>query len=237
MSRSARREAKIYSKAGAIAEQALNAIKTVVAFNGQEYECKRYERSLDAAKMAGITKSIMLGVGMGVTLVVMFCDYGMTFYIGSSFVADGKISASSLLMTFFSIMLGSIAMGQALEQFAVISTAQGAAVAVYDVIDRVRWVSKYSSRFQEPSINSAQAHGFAPPTTSGHVKFRNIKFSYPTRPKQLILNNISLEAKPGQTIALVGSSGCGKSTLVQLLLRFYDPTSGEVDNSTLKPTF
>lgn len=87
--------------------------------------------------MAGITKSIMLGVGMGVTLVVMFCDYGMTFYIGSSFVADGKISASLLLMTFFSIMLGSIAMGQALEQFAVISTAQGAAVAVYDVIDRV----------------------------------------------------------------------------------------------------
>lgn len=43
-----------------------------------------------------------------------------------------------------------------------------------------------------------------------------------------ILNGLNLEAKPGQTVALVGSSGCGKSTTVQLLLRFYDPHDGEV---------
>ena len=63
---------------------------------------------------------------------------------------------------------------------------------------------------------------------TGAMRFNSIKFTYPTRPDTVILNNFNLEVLPGQTVALVGSSGCGKSTTVQLSERFYDPDEGVV---------
>lgn len=54
------------------------------------------------------------------------------------------------------------------------------------------------------------------------------RFSYPSRPDQVVLKNFSLKIKAGQKIALVGASGSGKSTIVSLIERFYDPQEGEV---------
>ena len=56
----------------------------------------------------------------------------------------------------------------------------------------------------------------------------NVVFHYPTRDTVRVLNGLSLDVEPGQTLALVGSSGCGKSTVLQLLQRFYDTDSGAV---------
>jgi len=60
------------------------------------------------------------------------------------------------------------------------------------------------------------------------VELKDIHFTYPTRPDVEVLKGVSLTVKPGQMVALVGSSGCGKSTAVQLIERFYDPSSGDV---------
>ncbi|RYG50599.1 ATP-binding cassette domain-containing protein, partial [archaeon] len=68
--------------------------------------------------------------------------------------------------------------------------------------------------------------GDAAAKVSGHIEFRNVSFAYPTRPHQPVLQNFSLTIEPGQTVALVGPSGSGKSTVVQLLERFYNPSSG-----------
>jgi len=56
----------------------------------------------------------------------------------------------------------------------------------------------------------------------GNIEFKNVTFSYPTRPDQIILKNVSFKITKGQQVALVGYSGCGKSTIIQLLERFYD---------------
>ena len=55
-----------------------------------------------------------------------------------------------------------------------------------------------------------------------------MKFRYETRPNIPVLEGLSLQLEPGQSLALVGPSGCGKSTIVSLIMRFYDPTGGEV---------
>ena len=61
------------------------------------------------------------------------------------------------------------------------------------------------------------------------LKFRNVTFSYPTRPGKLIMDGFNLSIRKGETLALVGPSGGGKSTVVSLIERFYDPASGTVD--------
>lgn len=63
---------------------------------------------------------------------------------------------------------------------------------------------------------------------TGSFSFKDVEFSYPTRPHQRILKGINLKVAAGQTVALVGSSGCGKSTVLQLLQRYYDPDSGTI---------
>ena len=57
----------------------------------------------------------------------------------------------------------------------------------------------------------------------GRIAFREVHFSYPTRPEQPVLNGFTLTVEPGQTVALCGASGSGKSTVIALLERFYDP--------------
>ncbi|CAG11905.1 unnamed protein product [Tetraodon nigroviridis] len=80
----------------------------------------------------------------------------------------------------------------------------------------------------KPNIDSFSEDGFKPDYIKGDIEFKNIHFSYPSRPEVQILNDMSLHVRNGQTMALVGSSGCGKSTTIQLLQRFYDPQKGSI---------
>jgi len=77
-------------------------------------------------------------------------------------------------------------------------------------------------------INSSSDDGLKPESIRGDLSFKTIKFCYPTRPGDTILNDFSIDIKAGQTVAFVGSSGSGKSTCVKLLERFYDPNEGTV---------
>ena len=64
--------------------------------------------------------------------------------------------------------------------------------------------------------------------SSGRIEFRNVYFSYPTRPGVNVCKDYSITIEPGEVVALVGPSGSGKSTIMNLLLRFYDADAGEI---------
>lgn len=101
--------------------------------------------------------------------------------------------------------------------FVAVTQGQGAAVKLFDTIDRV------------PSIDSASSTGLKPSKVVGEITFRNVNFTYPSRPNIPIVKNLSLRFPAGKTTALVGASGSGKSTIVNLVERFYDPISGFVE--------
>lgn len=66
------------------------------------------------------------------------------------------------------------------------------------------------------------------PKLDGHIKFKNVCFSYPSRPDVMIFDNLCLKISAGKIVALVGGSGSGKSTIISLIERFYEPLSGQV---------
>lgn len=70
---------------------------------------------------------------------------------------------------------------------------------------------------------------------NSRVRFNGLRFRYPTRPDVEVLQGLTLEVTPGETVALVGASGCGKSTTVQLVERFYDPEDGTVVSRSRSP--
>ncbi|CAJ0565333.1 unnamed protein product, partial [Mesorhabditis spiculigera] len=209
-------EMKKYAVAGQIAEEVLTSIRTVFAFNGQEKECQRYDKALEAGKLDGYKKSVYIGAGLACTFVVIFSSYCLAFWVGTDYIYWGMATSSKVLTVFFSVMMGSMAMGQAGQQFAVFGVALGAAGVVFQVIDR------------EPEIDSYSEDGQKPKQIRGEVRVENLHFRYPSRKDVPILKGISLTCAPGETVALVGSSGCGKSTIVQLLLRYYNPDEGKI---------
>lgn len=104
----------------------------------------------------------------------------------------------------------------ALPNISFITEATIAASRIFKLIDRV------------PQIDSEDGKGKVLAYVRGDIEFKEVTFSYPSRPDVQILQDFSLKVKAGRTVAIVGGSGSGKSTVISLLERFYDPTNGDI---------
>uniref|UniRef100_UPI00358EA8DA ATP-dependent translocase ABCB1-like isoform X2 n=1 Tax=Myxine glutinosa TaxID=7769 RepID=UPI00358EA8DA len=211
-------ELKSYAKAGAVAEEVLSAIRTVVAFGGQKKAIDKYKANLVEAKNKGIKKAIVANLCLGLFQLLIFASYALAFWYGTKLVIDEpqNYTIGRILIVFFSVLIGTISLAQGGPKLRNISQAQGAAYEVYKTIEKERL------------IDSSCDEGYRPDSIQGDLAFENIDFTYPARPDVQVLKGLNLLVPSGKTIALVGSSGCGKSTTIQLLQRFYDPGNGKI---------
>ncbi|XP_044802489.1 ATP-dependent translocase ABCB1 isoform X2 [Bubalus bubalis] len=210
------KELLAYAKAGAVAEEVLAAIRTVIAFGGQKKELERYNKNLEEAKRIGIKKAITANISMGAAFLLIYASYALAFWYGTSLVLSREYSIGQLLTVFFSVLIGAFSIGQASPNIEAFANARGAAYEVFKIIDH------------KPNIDSYSNTGHKPDNIKGNLEFRNVHFHYPSRNEVKILKGLNLKVGSGQTVALVGNSGCGKSTTVQLMQRLYDPTEGMV---------
>ncbi|KAM3821027.1 ATP-binding cassette sub-family B member 5 [Vipera latastei] len=212
------KELLAYAKAGSVAEEILSAIRTVVAFNGQKKAIARYDKNLEEAQSIGTKKTITTNISIGVSQFLIYGCYALAFWYGTKLTVDEKdnYDIGKVLIIFFSVLVGAFALGQASPNLENVANARGAAYQVFKIIKKPR------------PIDSSSTEGFKLDRLRGEIEFKNIFFSYPSRPNIQILRGLNLKIQPGQTIALVGSSGCGKSTTIQLLQRFYDPPQGQI---------
>lgn len=205
-----------YADAGSIAEQAFAGIRTVFSFTLQNRFADRYDVELERAYKVGRKRGLVTAIGFGFFMFILFATYGLAFWYGSTLVMESKMDGPTVLVVFIAMIIGAMSLLQLPPNLSAISSARGAAYKIYQTIDRV------------PIIDPDNETGIKPAKIIGNIEFKNVQFKYPTRPDVMILKNLSLEIKPGMTVAFVGPSGSGKSTSVQLLQRFYDPLSGSV---------
>jgi len=204
------------AEASAYAAENLGAVRTMQAFAYETTASKRYraavERSFRAAKermkaRAVLTALIMFIVVASVTGVLWF---------GASSVVAGSISGGRLGQFVLYAVFAAAAFVQLSEVWGEMAQAAGAAERLGELLNI------------KPEIRSPAEPVSLPIPPRGEIEFKNVRFAYPERPGESILNGISFRVRPGDTVALVGPSGAGKTTIFNLLLRFFDPVSGEV---------
>ncbi|KAJ8964325.1 hypothetical protein NQ314_004995, partial [Rhamnusium bicolor] len=217
-------ELESYGASGAIAEEVLSSIRTVVAFDGQEKEIERYNKYLIDAKDNNIKRSLFNALSNGCLWFFVYSCYALSFWYGVGLIIEEKhlpdnekvYTPGNMVSVFFSTLVATWNFGMGAPFLEVFGAASGAAQKIFYVLD------------SEPKINKYRECGIEPYRFKSHIRFDNVHFSYPSRPDVKVLQGFNLKIEYGQTVALVGNSGCGKSTCIQLLQRFYDPVSGNI---------
>jgi len=214
---------------GAFAVESLGAIQTVQAFTHEAEDRANFSSAVEAAFKVAIKRvmarsylQVAIG-GLGYVAVILVIWFGLGMV-----QEDSKAVAQGLMAQEDAFTIGALF---TFTGFAFI-LAFGVA-ALSEVWSEVQRAAGASERLVEllqvkPDIVAPENPVDMPHPATGRVEFRDVTFHYPTRPEVSALEGYDLQVKEGETIALVGPSGAGKTTVFQLLLRFYDPQSGQV---------
>ncbi|CAH0703399.1 unnamed protein product [Spodoptera exigua] len=204
--------------ATAIATEAVVSIKTVQSLGVELVFLKKFEEALNEACLAVSKKTRWRGLVLGLGVYVPFMAFCSATVYGAVLVAYGEIEYKIVMLVNEAIMYGAYMLGQSLVYVPSFNSAKTCGARILALIKRTPRVKT------EDGIRDKKDW-----TATGNFSIRDVEFSYPTRPHLRILKGIDLKVDAGKTVALVGSSGCGKSTILQLMQRFYDPDSGNIE--------
>ncbi|QJD97835.1 ATP-binding cassette domain-containing protein [Mucilaginibacter robiniae] len=205
------------AESNTIVEETLQGIANVKAFVSEAFEANRYDRNLREVVNLAVRGSKYRGM-FGAFIV--FCLFGVIFceiWYGSYLVSIhdhgftfGKLTTFIVYAAFISAAMGSLP-----DLYANIQKAVGSSERVLEILNE-----------QGEPISITETDNNIKQTLKGNLSFRHINFHYPSRPEIEVLKDVTLEAKAGQKVAIVGPSGSGKSTMASLILQFYHPQSG-----------
>jgi ATP-binding cassette, subfamily B, bacterial len=207
-------------------DETIHAVRTVQAYARQDFENTRFVDRISALFANAAERERNSAMLTSIVIVLAFTGISLILWIGGRDVLAGNMTAGQLSAFVFYAVIVATAVGSIAEVFGQLKRAAGAS-------ERIRELLLTESEIQSPANPTAFPKELA---SRGDIEFANVNFSYPTRPEQIALKDFSLRVKPGEVVALVGPSGAGKSTVFQMLLRFYDPQSGElrVDDVDIK---
>ena len=213
--RLSRRAQDTLADASALAAENLAAVRTMQAFTSERFISARFagavETAFDAARArlkarAGLT---------AMTIFLVFASIVGVLWYGADAVVRGDISGGRLSQFLLYAVFAAAALAQLSEVWGEVSQAAGAAERLAELLA------------VKAQIRSPENPVPLPAPGRGEIAFRQVSFRYPGR-EGSALQDVSFNASAGETIALVGPSGAGKSTVFNLLLRFFDPVSGEI---------
>lgn len=203
------------AESGTIVQETFQGISVVKSFANEFYEKNRYVKSIYAVVQTAISNARYRGAFISFMIFSVFGAIAFVMWVGANMIQNGGLTIGSLTMfVIFSVFVGGTFAGFA-DMFSQLQKTLGATQSIREIL-----------RGESEPITETPIKIEAENLLKGSVQINGIHFSYPGRQDVPVLQNLSLEAAPGEQIALVGPSGAGKSTLVSLLLQFYNPSQG-----------
>jgi ATP-binding cassette subfamily B protein len=204
------------AEASAEASESLDAVETVQAFGRENRARDRFKSAIEASFAAAKRRIAARSLMTAVVIAIVFCGIAFVLWDGTRAVMAQEMTPGALTQfVFLAVLIGS-GVGALAEVWGDVQKAAGATLRLSEILD------------ETPDIAAPTTPVLFPAKVSGHVRFDNVVFAYPSDKARSALDGISFEVKPGETVAIVGPSGAGKSTLFKLLLRYYDPSSGAI---------
>ncbi len=196
--------------------ESISGIGTVKATATERQIRWRWETSTVRAMNTHFKSSMMQVGAVSAATFIEVVNTTVILWYGARLVMANQLSVGQL-MAFYALAFG-------------ITRAILNIVALYDDFTEAKIaVERLNDVFEtEPEEDLGKNTPVRLPRLQGHVQFENVTFRYPSRLNRNALQNVTLDIKPGQTVALVGRSGAGKSTFANLLLRLHAPTEGKV---------
>jgi ATP-binding cassette subfamily B protein len=204
------------ASASTYAAENLGSPTTMQAFTVEPYIISRYSRAVEAAFEAARKRVVArAGLTATVTLLVFASIVGILWY-GAHEVLTRAMTGGTLaqFVLYAAFAAGSVAVLS--EVWGEIQQAIGAAGRLEELLA------------VESEIVERENPVLMPSPPRGEIAFRKVGFCYPGKPEAPVFRALNFTVRPGERIAIVGPSGTGKTTIFNLLLRFYDPQSGQV---------
>ena len=217
----------------AMAGEVLNAMTTVQAFVREPYEQKRFDTAVESAFSEAKKRIAMRSFLTATAIMMAFAVIVFVLWMGARQVTTGAISLGELtqFVLYAVFIAGSI--GALSETWSDLQRAAGAMERLVELMQAepsvVAEVEHQDGKVDTPMANRSELQPFHPAGQLEAVVFKDVTFSYPSRPDFLAMNHLSFSVPQGARYALVGPSGAGKSTLFAMLLRFHQPTAGQIE--------
>jgi ATP-binding cassette subfamily B protein len=197
-----------------VLQENLAGIKVIKAFTREKQQAVKFRSAADATMDQAIKLARLFTFMFPLVFLIASLGQSAIMYVGGKQIIAGALSLGEwqefslyLMYLFFPI-----------AQFGFIITQYGQASAsadrIFEILDAKNDISNKPGAIELPDV-------------SGTVRFENVSFRY-FGGGEAVLKNVSFEARPGETIALLGATGSGKTTIINLLPRFYDPSEGRI---------
>ena len=196
-----------------VAEEGLQGVRVAKSFGRETYETQRYQLAMDKTFQSSLRMAVYNSLFSSVMLFLGFGAVAALIWYGGREVIAGRLTLpliSGFLIYGIAIAASLGGMG---SLYAQLRAAIGGVQRVFDLLDTTASV--------QDAPNAAVL-----PTSQGRITFQNVSFGYEASVP--VIQDVSLELRAGEILALVGPSGAGKSTMLNMIPRFYDPTSGSI---------
>ncbi|MEC7285056.1 MAG: ABC transporter transmembrane domain-containing protein [Pseudomonadota bacterium] len=217
---------------GARIDESLHEIMTVQAYTAENAErlhfSKKVELAMDVAKKRIHYRSLLIGCIMCISMTAII----FIAWVGARQVLDGTMTVGELsAFLFYAVMAGG-SVATISEVIGEVQRGVGASERLYELFTTepsIRSLNGDTAEASASSTYSALKGASAKPIISKaapKIELENISFAYPN--SKPLFDNLNINIQAGERLALVGASGAGKTTLFQLLMRFYDPSAGQI---------
>ena len=246
LAKSEERHETAYNGAAALASEACRSIRTVAALGRETHVLQAYRHAILEPYKQSFKFNLVANFTLAFSLAITYFVYALAYWWGSQQVRNGKYTQQDFFIVLPALLFSAQAAGQMFSLAPEVTRARSAASSVFKLHDEKPTILQnedssiqtgFLGRVRKPKqgISSKFVHhksaaddSYSIQRRRGAINLEHVQLSYPSRPADLVLNDVSLDIQPGQLIGVVGESGAGKSSLIALLERFYDVSEGAV---------